>query len=123
MREFSTHFAIIPEDQIHSALMMGENVALPSGAREFSCTSKIIFDQSPAESESGKSWTQTFRAVTKDPEVQKYDGTKACIGVILTDGDVKIIGGAFGVPVIKVTPYTGTYVVDATLQTPRRADL
>lgn len=123
MREISNHFVLIGEGLIDPSLLMGENIAIPTGSKEYACTSRIIFDQAPSSGADGGYWTKTFRAVTADPSVIRFDGCHAFIGVILTDGSVKIIGDAYGIPLIRVTPHTGAYVVDATFQTPLRTDL
>lgn len=123
MREISNHFVLIRDNQIAPSLLMGENIAVPSGAREFSCTSRIIFDQAPASSDAGSSWTKTFRGVTPDRSVLDFDGCKAYIGFYLTDGSIKIIGDVYGVPVVRATPHCGAYVVETTFQTPLKTDL
>lgn len=123
MREISNHFVLIRDGQINASLLMGENIAVPSGSKEFLCTSRVIFDQAPVTGEPGSSWTKTFRAVTTDASVLDFDGSRAFIGVFLSDGTVKIIGDVYGTPLIRVTPHAGAYVVDSTFQTPLRTDL
>lgn len=112
MRALSSHFLIIPEQLIRESLEMGDKISKPVGSREYSCTSKVIFSQTPSSDEAGTSFSQTFRAVTKDQSANRFNGDKAYIGLIFTDGSIEIIGSAWETPRISVTPYEGACVVE-----------
>lgn len=112
MRALSTHFLIIPEQLISEALKLGGKISKPVGSREFSCTSKVIFSQTSSPDESGTSYSQTFRGVTKDVSALEFNGARAYLGLIFTDGSIEVIGSAQEAPMLSVTPYEGAMVVE-----------
>jgi len=112
MREISNHFCIIPQDLIREALKMGESVSIPVGSEEYSCATPAVFSQNASKSDSGLTYDQTFRAITADSNVIRHNNSKAYLAMIFTDGSVEIIGSAWSVPTIIVTPNQGAMVVE-----------
>lgn len=113
----SSHFSVIAPSLIQDLLLMQQVNFLPVGAKEFSCTDKITFDQQPESSESGQSWAQTFEAVTTDKSIMEHNGTRAYIAIHISDGSLRIMGTASEIPLITVTPKEGVYVVSVDFRT------
>lgn len=117
MKEISTHFCAIEPAQISRALLMKEEISMPANSRDFPCKGKVLFEQSPTDTEAGTKWNMTFRAVTTDKFAERLNGRRQCIGFFLSDGSLRIIGAHDAAPVLHVTPYDGSVcVVSATFE-------
>ena len=120
MKEISNRFCILEPATAAAALLMGALVAPEPTDRQFSATGKILFDQTPNETDSGLTWNQSFRAVTTDPEVLQYKGAKAYPAFYMTDGSLRVIGTHDSAPTIMVSPYDGgRYLIQASYQAPQ----
>lgn len=117
MNDISTQFCLIQPELIKDDLLMLAKINRPADSPRFLCNSKIIFDQVLQESDSGLSWSQTFRGVSSDKDLMNWNGRRAYIGIYRTDGSLIIIGSATEVPLITVTPYVGVFVVESTFET------
>ena len=117
MNDISTHFCLIEPDLISEQLLLGSKISKPHSSPEFQCNSKVIFDQQPEQSDSGTSWSQTFRGVSTDRKLMTWNGRRAYIGIYRTDGTLIIVGSATEVPLITVTPYVGVFVVESSFET------
>lgn len=114
MREISNRFCLVSPEALKESLLLNDEPYIPTGTESYPCSSKIIFSQTPNDSDAGTSWAQTFRGVTLHADVYRWNGRKAFIGIIMTDGSVKYIGSYSDQPTVKVTPHErGTYVVEA----------
>ena len=124
MIEITSHFILILPELIQSDLQLRRITYIPVGAEEFACKGKISLEQLPQSDDRGGVWTQRFRAVTDDCSIRRHDGAKRYVGVIMSDGSVRIIGAAGEAPIITVTPYDqGASVVETTFETPEPIDL
>ena len=117
MNDISTHFCLIQPELIKDDLLMLAEINRPADSPRFLCNSKIIFDQVLQESDSGLSWSQTFRGVSSDKDLMNWNGRRAYIGIYRTDSSLIIIGSATEVPLITVTPHVGVFVVESTFET------
>ena len=86
---------------------------MPHGVTDIACVKKIDFAQEPDTESGTRLWSMTFNAVTKDKSVLCLDGARAYIGMFITDGTIRIIGGKGSAPLISVVPYAGAYSVSA----------
>lgn len=118
MNEFSTHFCLVEPSKFDRELLLtGARLGKPESADEFSCKGKVLFEQSPSTDDDGTVWNQTFRAVTDDPRVLRYNGTRQLLGIYLTDGSIRFLGNADDAPLLTVTPYEmGMYSVSASFK-------
>lgn len=117
MNDISTQFCLIQPDLIKDDLLLGSEIYKPHSSPRFLCNSKVIFDQQPEQSDSGTSWSQTFRGVSSDKDLMNWNGRRAYIGIYRTDGSLIIMGSATEVPLITVTPHVGVFVVESTFET------
>ena len=117
MNDISTQFCLIQPELIKDDLLMLAEIHRPADSPRCLCNSKIIFDQVLQESDSGLSWSQTFRGVSSDKDLMNWNGRRAYIGIYRTDGSLIIIGSATEVPLITVTPHVGVFVVESTFET------
>jgi len=119
MNEISNRFCLIAPSLIREALLMGEAIVPDAATPRFSCVSKIVFDQTPSESDSGVAWSQTFRAITEDPAVLEFGNTRVYPAFWMTDGTLRVVGSFDFIPLISVAPYDGgRYLVTASYQAP-----
>lgn len=117
MKEITTHFAIIDPELIRDSLALGENVSCPSRAPRFVSNRKVIFSQEHSSDDSGSLWRKSFRAVCTDPAVQRFNGASAYPAFWQSDETMVVMGGAFSVPRIIVTPSEGgVFVVTASIE-------
>lgn len=123
MRELTTHFYLIEPEDLADALRMGENTFIPQTARHISCIGKVVYSQSPSQSDAGTKYSHTFRGVTEDSSVMRFNGNRAYIGIILSDGRVSILGSADEAPLITVTPNPGVFVLETSFDTVQPIEL
>ena len=120
MIEITSHFVLIRPELIQEALLLQKITYIPLGAEEFACQSKVSLDQTPQRDV----WMQRFRAVTADCSVRQHDGANRYVGVIMSDGSIRIIGSPGEAPIITVTPGDqGMSVVETTFETTEPLDL
>lgn len=117
MNDISTQFCLIQPELIKDDLLLGSEIYKPHNSPRFLCNSKVIFDQVQQESDSGLSWSQTFRGVSSDKDLMNWNGRRAYIGIYRTDGSLIIMGSATEVPLITVTPHVGVFVAESTFET------
>ena len=117
MNDISTHFCLIEPDLISEQLLLGSKISKPHTSPEFQCNSKVIFDQQPEQSDSGTSWSQTFRGVSSDKRLMEWNGRRAYVGIYRTDGSLIIIGSPTEVPLITITPNVGVFVAETSFET------
>lgn len=117
MNDISNQFCLISPELIKDDLLMSVQITKPDDSPRFLCSSKLIFDQTSQESDSGLSWSQTFRGVSTDQELMNWNGRRAYIGIYRTDGTLIIVGSATEVPLITVTPHVGVFVVESSFET------
>ena len=124
MIEITSHFVLIRPKLIQEALLLQKITYIPIGAEEFACKSKVSLDQTPQRDDRGDVWMQRFRAVTADCSVRQHDGANRYVGVIMSDGSIRIIGSPGEAPIITVTPGDqGMSVVETTFETTEPLDL
>lgn len=124
MIEITSHFILVRPELIQSDLQLHRVTYIPVGAEEFACKSKITLEQTPQSDDRGGVWRQRFRAVTDDCTVRRHDGAERYVGVIMSDGSVRIIGSAGEAPIVTVTPSDqGASVVETTFDTAEPLDL
>ena len=117
MNDVSNQFCLISPELIKDDLLMSAQISKPDDSPRFLCSSKIIFDQQPGQSDAGTSWSQTFRGVTADSSVMSWNNRRAYIGIFRTDGSLLVIGSPTEAPLITVTPNVGVFVAEATFET------
>ena len=112
-REISTRFCLIEPDLIRGAIRMKENLFRPEESPVFPSKGKPTFAQTSSQDDNGVTWSQRFQAVTNRRDILEYNRARMYVGLILTDGSLRVIGTADDVPVIIVTPHEqGWYVVN-----------
>lgn len=110
----TSHFALIePTDALRNYLRMQPLNYLPVEASEFSAGSQIIFDQTPEDSESGTIWRQELSLVTDNREVMPFNGRRMFLAFWMSDGSLRLIGNASSAPRLKITPYAGSFRLEA----------
>jgi len=103
---------------------MKENISKPATSPDFNCTQKVLFEQEASSDEGGIKYEITLRAITKDSEVMEFNGTKAYVGVYLTDGSIRVIGTADEAPELSISPAEGgVYVLSLSFETLSPIDL
>lgn len=117
MNDISTQFCLIDPKLIKENLLLGSEITTPESSPSFQCNSKIIFDQSPEQSDAGMSWSQTFRGVSSDKRLMEWNGRRAYVGIYRTDGSLIIIGSPTEVPLITITPNVGVFVAETSFET------
>lgn len=124
MTEISSHFILIAPERIRQDLRLRRVTYIPVDADEFACTQKISVQQSCLRDDRGDVWTVSFRAVTADCSVRRHDGTRRYVGIIMSDGSVRIIGSPGEAPILSVTPSDqGMSVVETSFDSPDPLDL
>lgn len=119
-REISNRFFLAPQEALVVEDLMSPAWQKPSGAPEFSCKSKILFEQSISRDDNGAVWTVTLRAVTDDESVMQYAGSRMLVGIYLTDGSFIRVGNEEDAPVLDITPYeTGLYSLSVSFKATR----
>lgn len=119
MIEISNRFCLLTPSSTRRALLLGHSVVPDTNAAQFSATNPITFDQTNADTDSGISWSQTFRAVTADSRILDYKDAKLYPAFYMSDGTLRVIGTHDSVPTISVTPYNGSrYLVQTSFQAP-----
>ena len=96
---------------------------IPVAATDFSCSGKISLSQTVQEDERGKVWKVSFRAVTTDDTIRKYDGRDIYVGAVMTDGSIRIFGSPAEAPRLEVTPYAGANLVTCSYESAEPVDL
>ena len=117
MKEIAARFCIMEPEDIRHLLLTGEKVELTHRMRQYAASGRVEFSQEPDTGDNGTSWSQSFRAVVREPEIMEYQRRKAYIGVFRTDGSIFVIGSATETPVITVTPYENAFVVECSFDT------
>jgi len=123
MTDLSSHFVLIDPELIRADLPLRRITFIPAGAERFACTGKISFEQTPSEDDRGTVWTLNFRAVTLDSSVRNYDGREMYVGLVMTDGTIRVIGTASEVPRVRVTPYAAASEVACSFESASPVDL
>lgn len=109
MKEISNHFCLInPEPGKIYTQTLG---SVPEDAVEIICSRKILFDQAPVNDADGRRWSVNISAATANPEVMEFDGSHQYVGLILTDGSVRVIGAPGFAPQISVTPHENAFAI------------
>ena len=101
MKEISTHFCAIEPSHISRALLMKEDISMPANSRDFPCKGKVLFEQSPTDTEAGTKWSMTFRAVTTDKFAERLN---------LIDPDVFNFCWIVDFPFFEKDPETGKII-------------
>lgn len=124
MNEISNRFCLISPALAQGALLMGEAIVPDAATPRFSAAGKILFDQTPSESDNGVTWSQNFRAVTSDPRVLEFKDVRIYPAFWMTDGTLRVIGSHDIAPLVSVAPYDGgRFLVTASFQASRPLDL
>lgn len=123
MKEISNHFCIISPEMLSDFLTPDECTEKPEGAVEFICSRKIVIDQNPSSDSESYSWEISMSAASRDEGLKAYDGARAYVGVFFTDGSLRVLGNAWHVPRLSVTPYGGAYSVSLNYKSLKPIDL
>lgn len=117
MKEISTRFCLLSPELVQAPLLMHELVVPDADTLQFQAVGKIIFDQSPSDSDDGVVWNQTFRAVTADRQVLRHRDARLYPGFWMTDGTLRVVGSHDTVPLVTVAPYDqGRFLVQVSFQ-------
>lgn len=112
MKEIASRFCLIDPEEIRQLLKDGEKVELSHTMGQFPTSGRVQFSQEPSRGDDGTSWEQSFRAVVTDPTIMVYNGIRMYVGVFCTDGTFFLIGSATETPMLTVTPYENSYVLE-----------
>ena len=123
MKDISYTFILVPPTAQDAFAQSGTVSQIEASGEVFKCVNKIDFSQEPSVSDSGTAWNQTFRGVTVDDTARKWNGRRAGIAIVNSDGSITKVGSADELPVLTVTPYYGAFVVSASFDTAIPAEL
>lgn len=117
MKEIASRFCLIDPEEIRQLLKDGEKVELTHTMGQFPTSGRVQFSQEPSMGDDGTSWEQSFRAVVTDSTIMVYNGIRMYVGVFCTDGTFFVIGSATETPMLTVTPYENSYVLETVFET------
>ena len=80
MTDISSHFVLMEPELIREDLKNGPVTYIPVGAEDFACSGKVSFNQSSSDDDRGTVWKLSFRAVTQDCTIRRYDGRRIYVG-------------------------------------------
>lgn len=117
MKEIASRFCLLDPALVQDALLMHELIVPDAETIQFPSIGKVVFDQSSSKSDGGVVWNQTFRAVTADRSVLRYQDASLYPAFFMTDGTLRVVGAHDSVPTVTVAPYDqGRLLVQATFQ-------
>ena len=117
MKEIANRFCLLTPELVQDSLLMHELVVPDANRIQFPAIGKVLFSQSPSETDGGVVWNQTFRAVTADPAVLRYRDASLYPAFFMTDGTLRVVGSHDSVPTVTVAPYDGgRYLVQSSFQ-------
>lgn len=117
MKEIANRFCLLAPELVQDSLLMHELVVPDANSIQFPAIGKVLFNQSPSETDGGVVWNQTFRAVTADPAVLRYRDASLYPAFFMTDGTLRVVGSHDSVPTVTVAPYDGgRYLVQSSFQ-------
>lgn len=114
--DISHRFHIIPQDFLNGYLQEDIIPFVPEGSHEVAALGSVNFSQEVDSDEQGITWNQTFAATSDDTSLNRWHGTRAYIAFHMTDGSLRLIGNAYGCPLITVTPHAGAVRISAKFQ-------
>lgn len=117
MKDISYTFILVREKDLDLFLQASSVRQISAVGEVFRCANKVDFSQEPSVSDSGTVWNQTFRGVTACRCSMKWNGRRAGVAIVNSDGSVTKIGNAGELPTLAVTPYYGAFVVSASFDT------
>lgn len=112
----SHRFHIIPKSLLKEYLQKGILPFVPEGSHEVAGLKPAEFSQDPETDDHGTSWNLKFTASTDDPSLMRWNGARAYIAFHMTDGSIRLVGNAYGCPLITVTPHPGALRISASFQ-------
>lgn len=116
MIDISNHLCIIPANLMKGYLTPECCRYIPHGAIDIICSRKIILDQTPVTDIDGKRWSISMSSATKDETIKSYDGQEVYVGIVLTDGTVRILATSGYIPRLSVTPYANAYAISVSYE-------
>lgn len=112
--DFSTRFYIFSPELIQDSLAFRSSPYVPEGADEVRAHRVIILSQEPQTDDHGTFWKTHFSASVSDPQLMKYNKTRAYIVFHMNDGTIRLLGTAHEAPLVIVTPHAGALSLSAT---------
>lgn len=117
MKDISYTFILVRDKDLDLFLQASSAQQLSGVGEVFRSGNKVDFSQEPSVSDSGTLWNQTFRGVTACGCARRWNGRRAGVAIVNSDGSITKIGNSGELPTITVTPYYGAFVVSATFDT------
>ncbi len=117
MKDISYTFILVREKDLDLFLQASSAKQLSGVGEVFRSANKVDFSQEPSISDSGTLWSQTFRGITSNFCARKWNGLRAGVAIVNSDGSVTKIGNADELPILTVSPYYNLFVVSASFDT------
>lgn len=96
---------------------------IPHGAVDIICSRKIVLDQTPVKDIDGNRWSISMSAATRDETIKSYDGREVYVGIVMTDGTIRVLASPGYIPKLSVTPYAGAYAVSLSFESLKSIEL
>lgn len=123
MKDFSSHFLLIAPSLLSGVTSLSGVTYIPTGSVNIACIGKVSLTQTLQNDERGPVWQISFRAATLDDTVKAYHASETYVGILMTDGTVRILGELTEIPRLEVTRYPGAYVVTCSYESAEQVAL